>query len=168
MSQENKPESENKRAPQLALQKIYIKDLSFESPRPTELFTRASVRPEINLQLNTHTEKLPNDVFEVTLEITVTAKEKETNSVYYLVELKQAGLFSLTGFADGELAVTVNTFCPEVLFPYARETISNMVERGGFPQLLLAPLNFDAIFKQYLAKQKQAMQDSGSDEQAKH
>jgi preprotein translocase subunit SecB len=162
MSDEKHQEGEKTKAPQLVLQKIYIKDLSFESPRPIELFTAAAERPEINLQLNTHTEKLDNDLFEITLELTVTAKEKDGDSVYYLVEVKQSGLFSLTGFQEKELALTINTYCPGVLFPYAREAVSNMVERGGFPQLLLAPINFDAIYKQHLAKLDQAAEEGSS------
>lgn len=167
MSEEKQPEGENKVSPQMVLQRIYLKDLSFESPRPVQAFTEALSPPEINLQLNNHTEKIKEDQFEVTLEITVTAQEKEAKTVYYLAELKQAGLFRLTGFSDSELATTVNSLCPGILFPYARETISNVVERGGFPQLLLAPINFDAIYQQHLQKLKQA-QDGDSDGQAKH
>ncbi|MBN1378713.1 MAG: protein-export chaperone SecB [Gammaproteobacteria bacterium] len=166
MSQDSQSENESTNAPQLVLQKIYIKDLSFESPRAVELFTAPAERPDINLQLNTHTEKLKNDLFEITLELTVTAKEKDSENVYYLVELGQAGLFSLSGFSDKELALTVNTYCPGILFPYAREAVSSMVERGGFPQLLLAPINFDAIYQQHLAKLKRAAENASS--QAKH
>ncbi len=166
MSQSSTQENEAKNPPQLVLQKIYIKDLSFESPRPIELFTAPVDRPEINLQLNTQTDKLKNDLYEITLELTVKAHEKDTDKVYYLVELKQAGLFTLSGFSDKELALTVNSFCPGVLFPYAREAISNMVERGGFPQLLLAPINFDAIYQQHLEKVRMAEEDSSA--QPKH
>jgi preprotein translocase subunit SecB len=167
MSREKPPESEDANMPQLVLQKIYIKDLSFESPRPVELFTSPAEPPEINLQLNTHTEKLKNDLFEITLELTVTARQKKSESIYYLVEIKQAGLFSLNGFSDKELALTVNTYCPGVLFPYAREAVSSLVERGGFPQLLLAPINFDAVYQQHLAKLNQASAENSSS-QAKH
>jgi len=166
MSQENQNPEEKSSAAQLVLQKIYIKDLSFESPRPADLFTGQAEPPEISLQMNTLVNKLKNDLFEVTLEITVTAKEKSSENVYYLIEVKQAGLFTLSGFSDRDLALTVNSYCPGVLFPYAREAISGLVERGGFPQLLLAPINFDAIYQQHLAKvmqaQEQASEDSSS------
>ena len=166
MNQESAQDNEGKISPQLVLQKIYIKDSSFESPRAAQLFTAPVERPEINLQLNAHTEKLKNDLFEVTLELTITAHEKDLENVYYLVELKQAGLFTLNGFTDKELSLTVNSFCPGILFPYAREAVSNMVEKGGFPQLLLAPINFDAIYQQHLEKIKTAEENAST--QSKH
>ncbi len=163
MSQDSTQDDKSKTPPQLTLQKIYIKDLSFESPRAVKLFTEPVERPEINLQLNTHTEKIKNDLFEITLELTVTAHEKDSDNVYYLVDLKQAGLFTLNGFSDKELELTVNSYCPGILFPYAREAISNLVERGGFPQLLLAPINFDAIYQQHLEKIKQVQTDPSTE-----
>ncbi len=146
------------------LQKIYIKDISFESPQPEKYFTQVS-QPKINLDLNTESKKLDENVHEVVLNITVTAslEEGDDASTMYLIELKQAGIFQLSGFSKDELHRMINCHCPNILFPYAREMISSMVERGGFPQLLLAPINFDALYEHHLQKLKQAEQSPVSD-----
>jgi preprotein translocase subunit SecB len=148
------------------LQKIFIKDLSFESPKAAEFFANPPANPEINLQLNTETQKLTENMYEVTLKITVKASLKDTDRTIYLVELKQAGLFGLANFPAQELAYMTNTFCPNILFPYAREAISSMVERGGFPQLLLAPINFEALYQERLSRQKQSAVSAAESETA--
>jgi preprotein translocase subunit SecB len=150
---------------QLVLQKIYVKDFSFESPNAAELFTQppTGFNPEINMQLNTETKKLDGDLYEVTLILTITAKLPGSDTTLYLVELKQAGLFTLINFPQKDLAAMANSFCPNILFPYAREAVSSAVERGGFPQLLLAPINFDALYQQHLAKIKTASAEVSSD-----
>ncbi|HEX7028900.1 MAG TPA: protein-export chaperone SecB [Gammaproteobacteria bacterium] len=153
MSEDNKPETKQDNKPHFALQKIYLKDLSFESPRPVETLLKTVERADINFQLNSDVRRPAEDVYEVTLTITVTARKEDT--VLYLVEVKQAGLFTLGNFPEEELAAMLNSYCPAILFPYAREVVSSMVERGGFPQLLLKPINFDAIYLQYLEKQAQ-------------
>lgn len=160
----NAPATEQAHA-QLVLQKIYIKDFSFESPRAAELFTKppSTVNPEINMQLNTETKKLNDDLYEITLNITINAKLPDSDTTLYLVELKQAGLFTLINFPQKDLAAMANSFCPNILFPYAREAVSSAVERGGFPQLLLAPINFDALYQQHLAKLKTASPEASSD-----
>jgi preprotein translocase subunit SecB len=146
----------NPNQPQMSVQKIFIKDLSFESPKGVEFFVNPPANPEINLQLNTETQKLADNVYEVTLKITVNATVKDSDRTIYLVELKQAGLFGLTNLPEQELAYVANTFCPNILFPYAREAISSIVERGGFPQFLLTPINFDALYQERLSRLKQS------------
>lgn len=141
---------------QFALQKIYLKDASFESPTPTELFALERFSPEINIQLNTQSAKLSEDVYEILLDITVTAKVREQEKTAYLVEVRQAGIFTVAEFSTEDFGFMVNSYCPSILFPYAREAISNLVERGGFPQLLLAPINFEALYRDHLAKLKKA------------
>lgn len=159
MSEDNKPETNRKpetnqdKKPHFVLQKIYLKDLSFESPRPVESLLKTVDRADINFQLNSDVRRPAEDVYEVTLTITVTARRED--SVLYLVEVKQAGLFTLANFSDEELVAMLNGYCPGILFPYAREVVSSMVERGGFPQLLLKPINFDALYLQHLEKQAQ-------------
>lgn len=143
-------------APNINLQKIYLKDASFESPRAPEVFKSADFQPEINLQVNTETTALDEATFEVALTLTATAAQGE--DTIYLVEVKQAGIFTLTGFEQQQLQAVLSTFCPANLFPYAREAISNLVEKGGFPQLLLQPINFDALYQQHLQKLKQTEQ----------
>lgn len=147
------------------LQKIYIKDISFESPKPEEYFTQ-SLQPQVNLELNTESKTIEDNVYEVTLNINVTAtleKEDEEKSTMYLVEIKQAGIFNISGFEEKDLHRTINSYCPNLLFPYAREAISSLVERGGFPQLLLAPINFDSLYEHHLEKLKQAEKNPPSD-----
>jgi preprotein translocase subunit SecB len=131
---------------QFDLQRIYIKDLSFESPKPVESFRLVKESPEINLQFNTEVQKLGPDLYEIALKITVTAQPKNSKTFLYRVEIKQAGLFKISNYKEEEMAQLASIYCPNILFPYARGAISALVERGGFPQLLLAPINFEALF----------------------
>jgi len=136
------------------IQKLYLKDVSFESPGVPEIFT-GEWKPETNVQLGTETRKLQNDVHEVSLNITVTTTmEKKTS---YLVELKQAGVFTLRGFNDAQLGHMLGSYCPNILFPFAREAIADLISKGGFPGFLLAPVNFDALYSRHL--QQAASQD---------
>lgn len=138
----------------LMLQKIYVKDLSFESPKAPEIFT-TNTSPQTQLNLRYANRDLGQDNIEVTLTITVEAKDKDTT--LFLVELSQAGIFLLRGYNAEERAVIVGSFCPNTLYPFAREAIADLVQRGGFPQLLLQPINFDALYQQALQeRQKQA------------
>ncbi len=132
---------------QFAIQKIYVKDISFESPNSPQMFT-ADWQPRHNLELNTNGQALGEDVYEVVLSLTVTAKNDEQTA--FLVEVQQCGIFTITGFAEDDLAAMLGSYCPNLLFPYAREAISDLVTRGGFPPLLLAPVNFDALYAQHL------------------
>lgn len=127
------------------IQKIYVKDMSFETPNTPAVFTM-DWKPEINLELNTQSNKIAEGIHEVTLSLTVTAKLGDSTA--YLAEVQQAGVFSMQGFPEAELAPMLGAFCPGTLYPYARETVSDLVARGGFPQLVLAPINFDALFAQ--------------------
>jgi preprotein translocase subunit SecB len=143
--QANTPETASAR---FSLQKIYIKDLSFESPRPVESLLTPLEGADVNFELGSESRKLEGDLYEVVLTITVTIRAQ--NQALYLIEVKQAGLFSLMGLQPRELAAMLNVNCPNILFPYAREVVCTMAERGGFPQLLLKPVNFDVIYRQYL------------------
>jgi len=145
-------ESENK-APeqQLVIQKIYTKDISFESPNTPDVFLK-EWNPEVNMELNTGANKTDKEeIVEVVLTITITVKIK-TDTIY-LTEVQQAGLFTISGFSETDMGAILGSFCPNALFPYAREAISDLVTRGGFPQLLLAPVNFDALYQQHLEAQ---------------
>jgi preprotein translocase subunit SecB len=138
---------------QFAIQKIYTKDLSFETPNSPKIFTD-TWEPAVEFNLGTHVDALEGAFFEITLTITITVKNKDV--VAYLVEVNQAGIFSLTGFSEQEMGPMVGSFCPNILFPYAREAVSDLIIRGGFPQLLLAPVNFDALYAQHLQQSQQA------------
>ena len=135
------------------IQKIYTKDMSFETPNSPQIF-REQWQPEITLQLGNNTKSVGENVHEVVLSLTVTAKIKDKTA--FLVEVQQAGIFTIKGYNDQDLAAMLGSFCPNVLFPYARETISDLVNRGGFPQLLLAPVNFDALYQQHVQQQAAA------------
>jgi len=130
---------------QLALQKIYVKDLSFESPKAPSVFT-TNVSPQTQLNVRSSAQQVAPDIQEVTLTITVEAKDN--NSTLFLAEVAQAGIFAIQGYTPEEMQFLVGSFCPNTLYPFAREAISDLVTKGGFPPLLLQPLNFDAIYAQ--------------------
>lgn len=136
--------------PQFAVQRIYVKDVSFETPNSPAIFQKEWT-PEVKLDLDTRSNKLEDGVFEVVLSVTVHATIGEETA--FLCEVQQAGIFAIGVANEGQLAHMLGAFCPNVLFPYARETVSNMVNRGTFPQLNLAPVNFDALFAQYVQQQ---------------
>jgi preprotein translocase subunit SecB len=130
---------------QLLLQKIYIKDLSFESPKSPEIFTtNASAQTQLNIR--SANKELGNDNIEVTLTLTVESKEKE--DTLFLIEIVQAGVFLVQGYSQQERSMLLGSFCPGTLYPFAREAISDLATKGGFPQLLLQPINFDALYAQ--------------------
>ena len=133
--------------PHFSIEKIYLKDVSFESPVAPAIFTD-DWKPEINMDLNSAGKSIDENIFEVELSITVTAKNNDKTG--FLVEIKQCGIFSISGMDEANLNGMLGSFCPNILFPYAREAISDLVSKGGFPQLLLAPVNFDAIYAQHL------------------
>lgn len=137
---------------QLAIQKIYVKDFSFESPKTPQVFTRNEWSPKTDLNLRSSHTQVADSVHEVVLTITVDAKDGD--STIFLVELQQAGLFHISGYNDDEFKALIGSFCPNILFPYARESISGMVSKGGFPEFLLQPINFDALYAQGLAQAK--------------
>ena len=132
------------------LQRIYVKDVSFESPKSPEAFLK-KWKPKVELELNTSNVSIGEDDFEVTLGLTVTAKN-EAEEVIYLIELQQSGIFLIRGMSEEGIAQTLGSFCPNVLFPYAREAIDSIVTKGSFPPLMLAPVNFDAIYAQARAR----------------
>lgn len=135
---------------QFILQRIYVKDMSFESPKSPDSFLK-QWKPQINLELNTANSALSDDNYEVVLSVTVTAKNEE-DEVLYLAEVQQAGVFMIKGMKEEAMGQTLASFCPNVLFPYAREAIDTVVTKGSFPALMLAPVNFDAIYAQAKAR----------------
>lgn len=142
--------SEQTQEQTFVLQRIYLKDVSFESPKAPEAFLQ-QWKPQINLEINTNNKRIGDDNFEVTLSVTVTAKNQE-DEVLYLVEVQQSGIFTISGMDDAALGQTLASFCPNLLFPYAREAVDNIVVKGSFPALMLAPVNFDAIYAQARAR----------------
>ncbi|MCC5014141.1 MULTISPECIES: protein-export chaperone SecB [Legionella] len=138
---------------QFMIQRIYTKDLSFETPNTPAVFQQ-QWEPELTLDLNTQNTQLEEGVYEVVLSVTATVKNQK--AVAFLVEVKQAGIFTIQGAAGQQLDHLLGSFCPSILFPYAREAITSQVIRGSFPQLVLAPINFDALYMQQLEENQKA------------
>ena len=149
-------------AKQVSIQKVYVKDFSFESPHAPDVFTKSDWTPKTNLNLRSMHTALDNDNHEVVLTITVDTKHED--KTLFLVELHQAGIFHLAGYESEEMATLLGSFCPNILFPYAREAISNVIGKGGFPEFILQPINFDALYaqsRQQLAEQQAAVAGNG-------
>lgn len=136
-----------------AIQRIYTKDVSFEAPNVPNIF-RKEWQPELSLDLNVKNTKIEPSVYEVVLKVTAT--NKIGDDVAFLAEVHQAGIFTISdGLEEGQVAQLLGAFCPNILFPYARECLSSLVSRASFPQLNLAPVNFDAVFAQHLQQRAQ-------------
>ena len=149
--------------PQFSIQKLYLKDVSFETKNTPEVFTN-QWNPDIEMQLGTGARPInkENHLYEIVLNITVTAKQGDATA--FLVEIQQAGIFALAGFSDGQLGGMLGSFCPNVLFPFAREAVADLIGRGGFPPVYLAPINFDALYAQQLEKMKEEQGQKGAAE----
>jgi preprotein translocase subunit SecB len=144
---------------EFALQKFYLKDVSLEAPRSPKVFT-VDWKPDTNVQLNSQARALDDQgMYEVELTITVTTQSQGETA--YLVEVKQGGVFLVRGFPEAQLNHLLAAYCPNTLFPFAREVISDLVIKGGFPQLLLAPVNFDLLYAQQLQQRQQEGGESG-------
>lgn len=146
---------------QFYIQRVYTKDLSFESPNSPQLFTQ-EWKPEVSVSLDNRIRDLGEGVYEVVVYISVEAKQDAKSA--FMVEVQQAGVFLAQGFEAQELEPLLNIAAPNILFPYARETISDLVTRGSFPQFLLAPVNFESIYQERLqraaAQEGQGAQES--------
>jgi len=138
---------------QISLQKIYVKDISFETPNSPEIFfQQTQSQPVVDIQVGIEVAQPNQQFYEVILSVTVTVSLSDKTA--FLAEIKQAGLFSLVGFDESQTHYILNSYCPNTLFPFARETISDLVTRGGFPQLLIEPINFDAMYQMQLQQQQ--------------
>lgn len=137
--------------PQFEIQRIFVKDLSFEAPNTPHTFVE-EWKPEVSLNLETKSNRIQDNLHEVVLSITATVSSSQKTA--FLIEVHQAGVFHITNFPGDQLHQMLGSFCPNILFPYAREVVSDVVVRGGFPQLILAPVNFDALYSQHLEQQQ--------------
>ena len=144
------PQPQN--APTFAIEKIYVKDLSLENPGAPQSFLN-TVAPNVEVGLRTRGEQVDENVFECVLTITVTAKAGETT--LFLVEAAQAGLFRIQGVPMADMQPIMGIHCPNVLFPYVRETIADAISRAGFPPVHLDPINFELLYQQQLANLQQ-------------
>lgn len=153
-NQNEAAQSEQATQANFALQRIYVKDISFESPNSPAVFQK-QWKPEVSMDLNTKNVKLGDDHYEVVVSVTLTVNVDGMTA--YIVEIQQAGIFVVQGLEGGHLAQALSAFCPNLLFPYLRETIDTVVVKGSFPAMMLAPVNFDAIFAQaVMQRQKEA------------
>ncbi|WP_058528397.1 protein-export chaperone SecB [Legionella londiniensis] len=152
---EEQEQKQNNQAPEahFMIQRIYVKDLSFETTNAPAIFQQRW-EPELSLDVNTQHALLEENVYEVVLSITATVKNQKNTA--FLVEVHQAGIFTIQGAPKDQLDHLLGSFCPSILFPYAREAITTEVVRGSFPQLVLAPINFDALYLQQKEEQKKA------------
>jgi len=138
-------EEEQAAQPGFGIEKLYIKDASIEVPGAPQIFTERTA-PQVNVELGNSASKLDEGVYEVSIKVTVTAKIEETTA--FLVEVTQAGIFAIRGIPEGNLEPVLAVTCPNILFPYAREAVSDMVTRAGFMPVLLNPINFEALYAQ--------------------
>ena len=145
---------------QFMIQRIYVKDLSYETPSTPAVF-KQKWEPELALDLNTSHSKLEDNIYEVVLHVTATVNNQ--GSTAFLVDVKQAGIFSIIGAVEGQIEHILGSFCPNILFPYAREVITSQVINGSFPQLVLAPVNFDALFMQQMEEKQKAGDTKSAD-----
>jgi preprotein translocase subunit SecB len=145
--------------PQFTIQRIYTKDVSFETPNSPVIFQKEWT-PEVKLDMDTRSNKLDEGIFEVVLALTVTASIGEETA--FLCEIQQAGIFQIAELEELQMAHMLGAFCPNILFPYAREAVAGLVNKGTFPQLNLAPVNFDALFAQYM-QQRAAQEEQPAD-----
>ncbi len=149
-----------------SIQKIYIKDVSFESPDSPTAFTYKQWDPKIELSLNNGNQQIDSDTFEVVLRLTATVSQQDKAT--FLVEIQQAGLFKISGFSEQEHQYLIGSQCMSILFPYAREQVSELSVRGGFPSLLLSPVNFDALYQQHLQQREKVPQPEKGDSEVTH
>ena len=144
-------------ATEFSIQRLYVKDVSFESPNSPEIFLK-DWQPDVHVDLNVATNKLTEDDHEVVLRTTVSVKAGDKTA--FLVEVNYAGVFMVKGVTDAEqLRALLGIACPDILFPYARELVSELITRGGFPPLYLAPMNFEALYQQKLAEEQKKKKD---------
>jgi preprotein translocase subunit SecB len=169
MTDENTPDNTAAAAqdngPAFAVQRIYLKDLSFETPMGAAAFQK-QWQPKVNQDLNTKSAKIADDLYEVSLRLTITVTiEEET---VYLVEVDQAGLFAIRGLEPTQITQVINTTCPSLLFPYAREAIDNILTKGSFPALMLPPINFDALFASAVKQAEQQAAEQNAEQNQTH
>jgi preprotein translocase subunit SecB len=141
----NAAQNQESAAPGFSIEKIYVKDASLEIPNAPQIFTERA-QPQVSIELGNMAQQLDAGVFEVALKITVTSKIEDKTA--FLVEVTQAGIFQIRNVPEENIEMIVGITCPNILFPYAREAVSDLVVRAGFPTVLLNPINFEALFAQ--------------------
>jgi preprotein translocase subunit SecB len=164
MAEENATGTEK----QLAIVKIYLKDFSFESPQSPGVFRIEDWQPQMSMNLRSAHGPVDGNFHEVILTLTLEAKAKDGEKTLFLVELHQAGLFEISGYEKEEFAALTGSFCPNILFPYARESVASIIQKGGFPEFVLQPINFDSLYLQQLQQQKLAAEQQPVEKSETH
>ncbi|PID49789.1 MAG: protein-export chaperone SecB [Proteobacteria bacterium] len=159
MSEPNQAQPAQQAEAQFIIQRIYVKDVSFEAPNSPAVFTE-DWKPETNLDLNTNVNTLPSNNYEVELVLTITVKSNDKPA--FLVEVKQAGVFFINGYTPEQLNHLLAAYCPNILFPYVREVIASLVSKGSFPEMHLSPINFDALYAKRLQEQQEQQAQAAS------
>lgn len=172
MAEQNQEVATNEAAAEqqavLQIQRIYAKDVSFEAPNLPHIFQQ-EWKPKLGFDLSTETTQIGEDLYEVVLNISVETTLEDSGDVAFICEVKQAGVFTISGLDDMQMAHCLTSQCPNMLFPYARELVSNLVNRGTFPALNLSPVNFDALFVEYMNRQQaEAAQANEAADETKH
>ncbi len=144
-------------AAQFTIEKLYLKDVSFEAPNAPQVFNEQG-QPQLSMNLNQKVGRLSDGAFEVVLGVTLTCTLND--KTVYLAEVAQAGIFGLAGFDDRTLDMMLGTYCPNVLFPYVREAVSDLINKGGFPPFYLQPINFEALYAEGLRRRVEGAQGS--------
>lgn len=166
MSEQNQATTEEQQAV-LQIQRIYVKDVSFEAPNLPHIFHQ-EWKPKLGFDLSTESVQVGDDLYEVTLNISVETTMEDSGDVAFICEVKQCGVFTISGLEEVQMAHCLTSQCPGMLFPYACELISSLVNRGTFPALNLSPVNFDALFIEYMNQQQAAAENAPQEEEVKH
>ncbi len=153
MAEDNSAAQEQAQQPGFSIEKIYVKDASLEIPNAPQIFTDRT-QPQVSIELTNVAQQIEENIFEVAIKVTVTSKIAD--KTVFLVEVTQAGIFQISNVPAENIELIVGITCPNILFPYARETVSDLIVRGGFQPVLLNPINFEALFAQQ--KQQQSEQ----------
>lgn len=143
--------------PQFIIQRIYLKDVSFESPNTPDVYAE-EWNPDTNLQMSSQARAVGDNFYEVELQFTITVKNLDKTA--FLVEITQAGVFEITGYDGDQLNHLLASYCPSTLFPYAREAIASLVSKGSFPEMHLSPINFEALYQQRLEEAAKQAEDN--------
>ncbi|MCK3658062.1 protein-export chaperone SecB [Pasteurellaceae bacterium Pebbles2] len=151
----------------LQIQRIYVKDVSFEAPNLPHIFNQ-EWKPNLSFDLSTEAKQLGDDLYEVVLNLSAETTLEDSGEVAFICEVKQAGVFTISGLEDMQMAHCLTSQCPNMLFPYARELIASLVNRGTFPALNLAPVNFDALFMEHLRRLDAEEEQAEQTEQTAH
>lgn len=168
MSEQKQDVAATEQQPVLQIQRIYVKDVSFEAPNLPHIFQQ-EWKPKLGFDLSTETTQVGDNLYEVVLNISVETTLEDSGDVAFICEVKQAGVFTISGLEDVQMAHCLTSQCPNMLFPYARELVSNLVNRGTFPALNLSPVNFDALFVEYMNRQQaENAEEKSEEEQTKH